>query len=87
MRGTSNLHVLGILNPNTGGKNLYGELSVHIRAPILNSDSNVLVQYAWDVYQVERGSRENTVFFAVIRKSAKQIALEIHKHLAQRRIV
>ena len=44
------LHVPGILNPNTGGKNLYGELSVHIRAPILNSDSNVRVQYAWDVY-------------------------------------
>jgi len=36
------LHVPGILNPNTGGKSLYGELSVHIRAPILNSDSNVL---------------------------------------------
>ena len=43
-------HVPGILNPNTGGKNLYGELSVHIRKPILNPDSNVWVQYAWDVY-------------------------------------
>ena len=42
--------VPGILNPNTGGKNLYGELSVHIHAPILNSDSNVQVQYAWGVY-------------------------------------
>ena len=43
------LHVPGILNPNTGGKILYGKLSVHISAPILNSDSNVRVQYAWDV--------------------------------------
>ncbi|PUU83366.1 hypothetical protein B9Z19DRAFT_1144587 [Tuber borchii] len=44
------VHVPGILNPNTGGKNLHGELSVHICDPILNSDSNVRVQYAWDVY-------------------------------------
>ena len=49
-RSSVPVHVPGILNPNTGGLNLYGGLSVHICDPVLNSDSNVRVQYAWDVY-------------------------------------
>ena len=47
------VQVTGIKNPNTGIKILYGKLSVRIRPPIQNSDSNVRVLYACNLYRIQ----------------------------------